>query len=157
MLAHVHSLLASQDCVRIFDSPLWTSHFLDLLHFQRSSCLSNAITAVGNCDVKQLQVVVFNRYPEGLGFSCKVNFMIGYIATTCCPCGSMLQDQGFGGGTKPGLNPVEGLGLLLFIAVMVARLLVFKIVMEIRREGWEQVWLKCWKSCCYQTSLAFLE
>jgi len=41
------------------------------------------------------------------------------------------------GGSKPGLIPIEVAGLLLFIAIMVARLLVFKIIMEIRREGWE--------------------
>lgn len=67
-LTHVCSLLASQDYVRIFESPLWTSLYLDVSFKLLARLLPSDITAIISRDVKQSQEIISDKQPRNRAF-----------------------------------------------------------------------------------------
>ena len=62
---HVHGLLDSQEYVRALKSPLWVCHS-SAFSFNTFGLLFSptVIATLGNCHVKQLPLIVFNKYPQ---------------------------------------------------------------------------------------------
>ena len=66
-LACVHGLLDSRDSIKAFPSPLWTadSPVFSFQLFGQPLLAPNGKTTSGDCDVKELLLTAFDKYPGG--------------------------------------------------------------------------------------------